>query len=153
MLRTIPIRWRVLFVLFVVSFVNYFLRNALSVAYPSIQGEFGYTNQEMGWILNAFNISYTLMMIPGGIFGERYGPRRALGGIAVAWGILTWFTGFAPADNPEVTVTVFVERGGGTDDASPIAARIFRRYFHLPDISPEAPKRPPAPEPAPRPPR
>jgi len=96
MLRTIPIRWRVLFVLFVVSFVNYFLRNALSVAYPSIQGEFGYTNQEMGWILNAFNISYTLMMIPGGIFGERYGPRRALGGIAIAWGILTWFTGFAP---------------------------------------------------------
>jgi len=96
MRRAIPVRWRVLFVLFVVSFVNYFLRNALSVAVPSIQGEFGYTNQEIGWILNAFNISYTLMMIPGGIFGERYGPRRALGGIAVAWGILTWFTGFAP---------------------------------------------------------
>src|SRR6185503_20159173 len=96
MLRAIPVRWRVLFVLFVVSFVNYFLRNALSVAVPSIQGEFGYTNEEIGWILNAFNISYTLMMIPGGIFGERYGPRRALGGIAVAWGILTWFTGFAP---------------------------------------------------------
>ncbi|MBV9171761.1 MAG: penicillin-binding protein 2, partial [Chloroflexi bacterium] len=33
-----------------------------------------------------------------------------------------WFTGFAPADNPEVTVTVFVEHGGGTNDASPIAA-------------------------------
>ena len=96
MRRTIPVRWRVLFVLFVVSFVNYFLRNALSVAAPSIQDEFGYSNQEIGWILNAFNISYTLLMIPGGIFGERYGPRRALGGIAVAWGILTWFTGFAP---------------------------------------------------------
>jgi penicillin-binding protein 2 len=62
-----------------------------------------------------------------------------------------WFTGFAPADNPEVSVTVFVERGSGTDDASPIAARIFRRYFKLPDVSPEPPKRPPAPEPAPRP--
>jgi penicillin-binding protein 2 len=64
-----------------------------------------------------------------------------------------WFTGFAPADNPEISVTVFVERGGGTDDASPIAARIVRRYFHLPDVSPEPPKRPLAPEPAPRPPR
>ena len=62
-----------------------------------------------------------------------------------------WFTGFAPADNPEISVTVFVERGTGTDDASPIAARIFRRYFHLPDISPEPPKLPPGPEPAPRP--
>jgi penicillin-binding protein 2 len=63
-----------------------------------------------------------------------------------------WFTGFAPADNPEISVTVFVDRGGGTDDASPIAARIFRRYFHQPDISPDAPKRPLAPEPAPKPP-
>ena len=96
MLRAIPVRWRVLFVLFVVSFVNYFLRNALSVAVPSIQHEFSYTNQEIGWILNAFNISYTLMMIPGGVFGERYGPRLALGGIAIAWGVLTWLTGFAP---------------------------------------------------------
>jgi MFS transporter, ACS family, glucarate transporter len=94
--RAIPIRWRVLAVLFVVSFVNYFLRNALSVAYPSIQNEFGYTNEEMGWILNAFNISYTLMMIPGGVFGERYGPRRALGFVAVVWGVLTWATGFVP---------------------------------------------------------
>jgi penicillin-binding protein 2 len=63
-----------------------------------------------------------------------------------------WFTGFAPADNPEVSVTVFVEHGGGTNDASPIAARIFRRYFHLPDVSPDAPKTPPVPQPAPRPP-
>src|SRR4030095_16903186 len=96
MLRAIPVRWRVLFVLFVVSFVNYFLRNALSVAVPSIQGEFGYTNEEIGWILNAFNISYTLMMIPGGVFGERYGPRRALGGIAVHWCVLPWVAGLAP---------------------------------------------------------
>ena len=63
-----------------------------------------------------------------------------------------WFTGFAPADNPEVSVTVFVERGGGTDDASPIAARIFRRYFHLPDVPPDAPVRPTYPEPAAKPP-
>jgi len=47
---------------------------------------------------------------------------------------------------------VFVERGGGTDDASPIATRIFRRYFHLPDVPPNAPARPLSPEPAPKPP-
>lgn len=45
-----------------------------------------------------------------------------------------WFTGFAPADDPQITVTVFVEHGSGTLGASPIAARIFRRYFGLPDI-------------------
>jgi penicillin-binding protein 2 len=63
-----------------------------------------------------------------------------------------WFTGFAPADNPEITVTVFVENGSGTNDASPIGARIIRRYFHQPDIPPDPPHLPPAPQPAPKPP-
>ena len=62
-----------------------------------------------------------------------------------------WFTSFAPADNPEISVTVFVESGSGTNDASPIGARIIRRYFHLPDIPPDPPQLPPAPQPAPRP--
>ncbi|MDQ6674535.1 MAG: penicillin-binding transpeptidase domain-containing protein, partial [Chloroflexota bacterium] len=63
-----------------------------------------------------------------------------------------WFTSFAPADNPEVTVTVFVENGSGTNDASPIGARIIRRYFHQPDISPDPPQLPLVTQPAPRPP-
>ncbi len=63
-----------------------------------------------------------------------------------------WFTGFAPADDPVISVTVFVDKGSGTTDASPIAARIFRRYFHLPDAPAEAPHLPAQPEPAPSPP-
>jgi penicillin-binding protein 2 len=63
-----------------------------------------------------------------------------------------WFTGFAPADTPEISVTVFVERGSGTNDASPIAARIFRRYFHQPDVPPDPPQLPLSPQPAPKPP-
>ena len=41
-----------------------------------------------------------------------------------------WFTGFAPADNPEVCVTIIVEgAGSGGDYAVPIAKRIFNAYF------------------------
>ena len=90
-------RWRLLGVLFVVSFINYLLRNALSVAIPSIRTEFGFTSTELGWILGSFNISYTLLQIPGGIFGQKFGPRRALGSIAITWGVLTALTGFAPS--------------------------------------------------------
>jgi MFS transporter, ACS family, glucarate transporter len=96
-LAAVPVRWRLLSVLFVVSFVNYLLRNALSVAAPGIRAEYGFTSAELGWILGAFNISYTILQIPGGIFGEKLGPRRALGSIAVTWGLLTALTGFAPA--------------------------------------------------------
>ncbi|MBR1854202.1 MAG: penicillin-binding protein 2 [Lachnospiraceae bacterium] len=41
-----------------------------------------------------------------------------------------WFTGFAPADNPEVCVTIIVEgAGSGGDYAVPIARRLFDVYF------------------------
>lgn len=41
-----------------------------------------------------------------------------------------WFTGFAPAENPEVAVTIIVEgAGSGGDYAVPMARRIFDAYF------------------------
>lgn len=41
-----------------------------------------------------------------------------------------WFTGFAPAEDPEVCVTIIVEgAGSGGDYAVPIARRIFDQYF------------------------
>ena len=41
-----------------------------------------------------------------------------------------WFTGFAPAEDPELVVTVIIEgAGSGSDHAVPIAKRIFDAYF------------------------
>ncbi|NLL79287.1 MAG: penicillin-binding protein 2 [Clostridiales bacterium] len=41
-----------------------------------------------------------------------------------------WFTGYAPADDPEIVVTVIIERAGsGGDYAVPIAKRVFDAYF------------------------
>lgn len=41
-----------------------------------------------------------------------------------------WFTGFAPAENPQIAVTIMIESAGsGGDYAVPIARRIFDAYF------------------------
>ncbi len=41
-----------------------------------------------------------------------------------------WFTVFAPADDPQIVVTVFIERGGsGAYQAAPIAKAILAAYF------------------------
>lgn len=41
-----------------------------------------------------------------------------------------WFTGFAPAEEPQVCVTIIIEgAGAGGDYAVPIAKRIFDAYF------------------------
>ncbi len=43
-----------------------------------------------------------------------------------------WFTGFAPAEDPEVCVTIIIEgAGSGGDYAVPIARRIFDEYFGM----------------------
>jgi len=41
----------------------------------------------------------------------------------------SWFTGFAPRNNPQIVVTVLVEYGGmGGQTAAPIAGEIFKMY-------------------------
>ncbi|MDR2141184.1 MAG: penicillin-binding protein 2 [Deltaproteobacteria bacterium] len=41
-----------------------------------------------------------------------------------------WFTAYAPADNPEVVVTVLLEHaGGGGANSAPLAAKLLAAYF------------------------
>lgn len=43
-----------------------------------------------------------------------------------------WFVAFAPADKPQILVTVLVEEGGeGSDVAAPIAKKIFEEWFKM----------------------
>lgn len=43
-----------------------------------------------------------------------------------------WFTGYAPADNPQVCVTIILESAGtGGDFCVPIAKRLFTKYFDI----------------------
>jgi penicillin-binding protein 2 len=54
-------------------------------------------------------------------FGEEIGERRFLEH--------GWFTGYAPYENPEIAVVVFLEQGNGATTAAPVAAKIFDYYF------------------------
>ena len=43
-----------------------------------------------------------------------------------------WFIGFAPYENPEVCITVFIENGGeGGEVAAPIARAMLEKYFDI----------------------
>lgn len=53
-----------------------------------------------------------------------------------------WFTAFAPYEDPEIALVVFLEGGGeGSETAVPVAADILRAYFGISEptsVSPEA---------------
>jgi len=46
-----------------------------------------------------------------------------------------WFAGYAPADNPEIAIVVFIEYGTSSGNTLPIAKEIIKDYFDLDLIS------------------
>jgi len=90
------VRWRVLLILILVSFVSYFLRSNMSIAAPAMISEFGLTEIQWGWILAAFTAGYALFQFPGGILGDKFGPRRVLTIIAILWAVFTFATALVP---------------------------------------------------------
>ena len=90
------VRWAILGLLFVISFVAYLLRMNISVAAKFMMPELGLSETQMGWVFAAFVWGYALFQIPGGFFGEILGPRRSLSIVVLIWGILTVLTGLIP---------------------------------------------------------
>lgn len=52
-----------------------------------------------------------------------------------------WYIAYAPAQNPQIALAVYVYNGGqGSGTAAPVAARILAKYFNLPITEEELPK-------------
>ena len=90
------VRWVILALLFMMSFVAYVLRSNMSIAGESIMGDLGLSKIQLGMVLSAFAWGYAIFQFPGGVFGDIVGSRRALTLISVLWGILTLATGLVP---------------------------------------------------------
>jgi ACS family glucarate transporter-like MFS transporter len=71
------------------SLMSYFDRTILSVAAPGIIKEFSLSETEMGVVFSAFQFSYMLVMIPGGRWADRFGPRLVLAAMGAGAGIFT----------------------------------------------------------------
>ena len=65
--------------------------------------DLGLDEVQWGWVLAAFTAGYALFQFPGGILGDRFGPRRVLTAIAVLWAVLTVVTSLVPG--PEAAST------------------------------------------------
>lgn len=95
--RATFVRWRILGLLGALSFVSYLLRGNLSIAAPTMMADLHLTEIQWGWVMAAFPLGYALFQFPGGVWGGRVGPRKALTLIAVAWAALIALTSTIPS--------------------------------------------------------
>lgn len=121
------VRHRVLLLLFLLSIITYLDRICVAVAGPRIQNDLHLSPQMWGWVLGAFTLAYSLMEVPSGAMGDRFGPRRALTRIVVWWSAFTTLTGFARGFW-SLIVTRFCF-GAGEAGAYPNSSASIGRWF------------------------
>jgi ACS family glucarate transporter-like MFS transporter len=85
------------------SGIGYVLRTNLSTAAPSIKSELGLSETQLGFVLSAFVTTYAIGQIPGGLLGERFGPRKVMTALMIGWAAVTVLTGLLP--DPSVMPT------------------------------------------------
>lgn len=68
----------------------------ITVAQQYIARDFALSDVQIGWIFTAFLIGYSLFQIPGGMLGDKFGPRLVLGMFGLWWVVTTAFTGLLP---------------------------------------------------------
>ncbi len=117
----------VLWLTVAVYMITYMDRVVMSTAAPEMRKDLGFDLVTMSFIIGAFNWSYALFQIPGGLLGDKIGPRRALSLIVLWWSAFTSFTAMAWS-----SMTLFVIRflfGVGEAGAFPIATRSLSRWI------------------------
>ncbi|MDA1063019.1 MAG: MFS transporter [Proteobacteria bacterium] len=90
------VRWRIFVILSLASFIAYVLRGNLSIAAPEMIKDLQLSEIQWGWVMAAFTTGYTIFQLPGGVLGDRMGPRKAITLLCIFWTILTIVTAVVP---------------------------------------------------------
>ena len=88
-------RWRIVWVLFASTAINYINRQTSSVLAPEISKQFHLSHADLSHIFGSFQISYAVMWLVGGVFLDVVGTRLGLSLAVVWWSIVSIATSFA----------------------------------------------------------
>ena len=88
-------RWWIVWTLFFSTVINYISRQTFSVLAPMLAVQFHFSHAELARILGAFQISYAMTWLLGGIFLDALGTRLGLALAVGFWSVVNIFSGFA----------------------------------------------------------
>jgi MFS transporter, ACS family, hexuronate transporter len=89
------VRWWIVWTLFFSTVINYISRQTFSVLAPMISSQYHLSHTDLSKIFGAFQVSYAITWLLGGIFLDAVGTRLGLALAVVFWSIVNILTGFA----------------------------------------------------------
>jgi len=90
------VRWYILALLVAFSYLSWFNRTSLSVAYVErLKDQYDISEEAIGVVYSALLLAYAICMTPGGWFIDRYGPRVALAVVGFGSAVFVALTGVA----------------------------------------------------------
>lgn len=81
--------WRIVPFLGILYFVSYLDRVNVAFAALTMNGDLRISPAQFGWGAGIFFLGYLLFQVPSNLMLERFGPRRWIAVIMVAWGIVS----------------------------------------------------------------
>ncbi len=99
-------RYVIVFVLFLLTALNYADRATLSIVGTMVSKELGLDAVAMGYLFSAFAWAYVLAQIPGGWLLDRMGSRRVYGWSIALWSLFTLLQGCVGGFDGRVAVMV-----------------------------------------------
>jgi len=131
------VRYLIIFLLFVITTINYADRATFSIAGQAASKELGLDPVAMGYILSAFAWAYVLGQIPGGALLDRFGSKKIYTAALVIWSLFTALQGFAGIfTGLAAAVALFAMRflvGLAEAPSFPANARIVAAWFPGPE--------------------
>lgn len=99
----------------------------VGVALPSIQAEFGGTIESLEWTVNAYTLSFAVLLITGAALGDRFGRRRMF---AVGVTVFTLASAAAAlAPNLDALVAARAVQGAGAAMVTPLTLTLVSGAF------------------------
>jgi MFS family permease len=109
------------------AMLAYMHRFCISVPYEAIRKDLSLTPWQMDLVLGSFFAGYSLLQIPSGWLGDRWGSRRALALFATVWSIATALMGLA--DGFLVALAAWVVNGIGQAGIFPCCVKSISHWF------------------------
>lgn len=129
---SLPVRYLLVFWLFVLSAVAYLDRTNISIAGVQIVKEFATSNAHLGWVISAFLIGYAGFQVPAGLLARRLGPRRVLTFAVLWWGLFSVLTAVVPPHARHAVLLLVLVRfalGAGEATMYPATSQFVERWF------------------------